>query len=200
MPPRYKFSKEEIVSAAFQLARENGLESVTARAVAAKLNASSKVIFGSFENMEELQKEVIKKAEKFSWDYMLSSMDEGKYPAYKATGMAYIEFSQKEKNLFELLYMRKRSRNQETDEENRRNCQPVVKLIQENTGLDEENAYLLHLDMWIFVHGIAVMIATSYLKWDEAFISKALTDCYFGLKHRFCEKQKSKESIDILER
>ena len=194
MPPKYKFTKNEIINAAFELTRESGIESVTARAVAAKLGSSSKVIFGSFESMEELHNEVIKAAEKFSWDQMLTAMKDGKYPAYKAFCMAYIEFARKEHRLFELLYMRKCSRDQASEKEDRKRCQPVVELIQKNTGLDEEKAYLLHLDMWIFVHGIAVMIATSYLSWDEEFISRALTDTYMGLKHRFCEEEKENGS------
>ena len=190
MPPRYKFTKDEIVTAAFELTRESGPESVTARAVAARLQSSPKVIFGLFENMEELHAEVRKAAEQFSWDRMLSAMQEGTYPAYKASGMAYIRFAREERNLFELLYMQKRPAGQDSEEEDRKRCQPIVDVIRKNTGLDEERAYLLHLEMWIFVHGIAVMIATSYLDWDEAFVSRALTDTYLGLKHRFSEEAK----------
>ena len=188
VPRKFKFTKEEIIAAAFELARESGLESVTARAVAARLDSSSKVIFGSFKNMDDLHEEVIKAAEKFSWEQMQSAMEEGKYPAYKASGMAYIEFARKEPRLFELLYMRKRFSDQASDEEDRQKCQPIVELIQKNTGLSAENAYMLHLDMWFVVHGIAVLVATSYLRWDEEFFSKALTDTYFGLRHRFCEE------------
>ena len=35
-----------------------------------------------------------------------------------------------------------------------------------------------HLEMWIFVHGIAVMVATGYLEWDMDFVSDALTHMY----------------------
>ncbi len=39
--------------------------------------------------------------------------------------------------------------------------------------------------MWIYVHGMATMLATSYLELDEAFISKVLTDGYEGMKTRY---------------
>ena len=190
MPPKYKFTKDEIISAAFELTRENGPENLTARAVAAKLGSSPKVIFGSFKNMDELRNEVINAAGKFASEQMFSAMKEGKYPPYKAAGMAYIQFARGESRLFRLLYMRDRSEDEISgnEEEERESCRPMTELIQKNTGLDEENAYLLHLEMWIFVHGIASMIATSFLKWDENFISRALTDSYSGLKHRFCEE------------
>lgn len=51
----------------------------------------------------------------------------------------------------------------------------------------EDEAYLFHLEMWLYVHGIATMIATSYLDWDDEFISRVLTDAYMGLKYRYTE-------------
>ena len=47
---------------------------------------------------------------------------------------------------------------------------------------------MFHLEMWIYVHGIAVMLATSYLEWQEDFISQVLTDAYSGLKYRYCKE------------
>jgi hypothetical protein len=35
--------------------------------------------------------------------------------------------------------------------------------------------------MWTFVHGIGVMLATSYLELDEELISRMLSDVYQGL-------------------
>lgn len=62
MPPKYKFIRPEIIQAALDITRTEGIHSVTARSVGAKLNSSSKVIFGLFQNMEKLQEEVIKAA------------------------------------------------------------------------------------------------------------------------------------------
>lgn len=61
----------------------------------------------------------------------------------------------------------------------------MIRLIQKGTGLSKENAWLLHLETWIYVHGIATMVATSYLDWEEDFVSRSLTDLYEGLKFRF---------------
>lgn len=65
---------------------------------------------------------------------------------------------------------------------------PLVEEIQRRTGLGGEDAYRFHLEMWMFVHGIAAMVATSYLNWDTETISSVLTDAFFGLKHRFSEE------------
>ena len=39
--------------------------------------------------------------------------------------------------------------------------------------------------MWIYVHGIATMCATSYLDWDKDMISRMLTDAYEGMRLRY---------------
>ena len=54
MPPKCKFTKEQIISASLDLIRAEGYSAVTARSVAAALDSSPKVIFGAFQNMEEL--------------------------------------------------------------------------------------------------------------------------------------------------
>lgn len=88
-------------------------------------------------------------------------MQKGKYPPYKASGMAYIRFAKEEKELFKLLFMRDRS--DENITENKEEISPLIDLIKQNLNISEEEAYLFHLEMWIFVHGVAAMAATSYL-------------------------------------
>lgn len=183
MPPKFKFAKEEIINAALCITRKNGLSGLTARALAAELNCSVKPIFGLFENMEAVQQEVYSAAYNLYLNYLQEDMSKGKYPPYKASGMAYIRFAKEERELFKLLFMRDRSR--ENIEENREEVKPLLELIQHNLGLCEEDAYLFHIEMWLYVHGIATMIATSYLDWQDEFISKVLTDAYMGLKYRY---------------
>ena len=109
-------------------------------------------------------------------------MGSGEFPPYKASGMAYIRFAKEEKELFRLLFMRDRTG--ETLQEDR-NIDGIMELIRQNTGMDEEHARLFHIEMWIYVHGIATMCATSYLDWDKDMISRMLTDAYEGMRLRY---------------
>ena len=102
--------------------------------------------------------------------------------------MAYIRFATEEKELFKLLFMRDRSAENINDDSGKDVTEAIVALISKNTGLNEQAAYMLHLETWLYVHGIATMIATNYLEWDSEFVSNALTDCYTGLLHRFKTK------------
>ncbi len=53
MSPPVKFSKDEIVAAALNLTRREGIGAVTARGLGAQLGVSSRPIFTAFRNMEE---------------------------------------------------------------------------------------------------------------------------------------------------
>lgn len=189
MPPRFKYTKEQIIQTALELAREGGIAAVTAKSVGAKLNSSVKLVFGQFANMEEVKNEVLKEAYQFWRNYIQSAMGKNEYPTCAtsglAYGMAYIQFAKEEKELFKLLFMRDRSGEVIDDSVD---MKPVIEAIQRASGLSAEEAYMVHTEMWIFVHGIATMVATSYLTWDDQLISQFLTDAYFGMKHRFSEK------------
>lgn len=183
MPPKAKFSKEEIIEAAVDIVKAEGFQALTARALGAKLGTSSSPIFTVFQNMDEVQQEVLKSANQLYQNYLETDMKSNQYPPYKSSGMAYIRFAKEEKELFKLLFMRDRS--QEKLSENKEEIRQLINLIKQNLNISEDEAYLFHLEMWIYVHGIATMAATSYLSWDIEFISKTLTDVYAGLKHRF---------------
>lgn len=183
MPPKYKFTREQIIDAAVEVTRKNGIGGLTARSLAAQLGSSPKPIFGLFQNMEEVQSEVMQAANRLYQSYVQRGMADGRYPPYKGSGIAYIQFAKEESELFKLLFMRDRTG--ERIEENREEIRPLLNVIMKNLGISEDEAYLFHLETWLYAHGIATMMATSYLDWDTEFISKALTDAYEGLKYRY---------------
>ena len=191
MPPKFKFTREQIVASALEVTRKNGITGLTARGLAAELGSSAKPIFGLFQNMEEVQREVVSAANTLYQSYIKKGMADSKFPPYKASGIAYIQFAKEEKELFKLLFMRDRT--DEKIEENREEIRPILDLIMKNLGIDENEAYFFHLELWLYVHGIATMIATNYLEWDIEFIDKALTDAYQGLKNRYVTRSTDNE-------
>ena len=186
MPPRVRVTKEEIVRAATDLVRAEGMECLNARRIASALGCSTQPIFSNFGSMEELRAAVIEDAERIYGERTDAEIARGEYPPYKASGMAYIRFAAEERELFRLLYMRDRSR-EEIPESTGLNDR-MTGMVEGNTGLGQERARLFHLEMWAFVHGIAVMSATNYLKPDTELVSRMLTDAYQGLKKRYEEE------------
>jgi hypothetical protein len=43
----------------------------------------------------------------------------------------------------------------------------------------------MHLEMWACTHGIATMIATSFLQLEDTLISEMLSDVYQGIRARY---------------
>ena len=91
MPPKAKFLKEEIIQAALDLVREDGISNLTARALGTRLGSSARPIFTVFQNMDEVQQAVIKAAKSLYTGYIREGLSET--PAFKGTGMQYILFS-----------------------------------------------------------------------------------------------------------
>lgn len=183
MPPKKKVSKEEILHTGVEIVRQEGAERLNARAIANKLGCSTQPIFSNYATMEALRLAVADEAEEISRVYIAEEMKKGLYPAYKASGMAYIRFAREERELFKLLYMRDRS-NESIPEETELGNE-MESLVHGNTGLEGRPMKLFHLEMWAYVHGIATMMATGYLELDMELISKMLTDAYQGLVKRY---------------
>lgn len=183
MPPKVKISKEDIVNAAVEIVRKDGAQAINARTLAAALGCSTQPIFSNFATMEELRFAVLQKADALYREYRHREVDSGKFPAYKASGMAYIRFAKEEKELFKLLYMCDRSG--EPISEDGTIDSDMEAIVRRNTGLDAMEARLFHLEMWAYVHGIATMFATGFLNLEWELVNKMLTDAYLGLRKQY---------------
>ena len=144
MPPKCRFTREEIIQAALDLTAEKGVGALTARGLAQRLGSSAKPIFGLFANMEEVQQEVVKAANLRYQEYLRQDMSAGRYPPYKASGMAYIRFAREQKELFKLLFMRDRTHEEKAAGDE---LEALLGLIQKNMGLSRDDAYRFHLEM-----------------------------------------------------
>ena len=61
MGPKTKYKKDEIIDAAFEIAREEGLAGITARSVAKRLGCSVAPIYVNFETIEGLTEAVVQR-------------------------------------------------------------------------------------------------------------------------------------------
>ncbi len=182
MPPKAKVTGEAILQGAVQLVRERGVESLNARALAAVLGCSTQPIFSNYESMEALFEDVTGEAYHLYQGILKEEISSGRYSPYKANGMAYIRFASEERALFKLLFASDRTKDEKDFFEE---WAPLISIIRKKTGLGEAEAELFHLEMWGTVHGIASMIANSYLTLDRERISRILTDVYVGVRDRF---------------
>ncbi len=186
MPPKYKFTKEQIIDCAVNIVRSHGISALTARALAEALDTSVKPIFVQFDHMDAVRDAVHSAADARYRAYLEAAMERRVYPPYKASGIAYIRFAKEETELFKLLFMRNRSG--EPIPENREDIRPILNMLKKDLNLCEEETFLFHMELWVYVHGIATMIATGFLDWDMTFIEQTLSDVYGGLTKQFAER------------
>lgn len=179
MPPKCKFTREELIQAALDIVRTGGISALTARALGARLGSSAKPIFSVFENMEEVQQEVVAAAKQRYGMYIDRGLNQDKVPAFKGVGMEYIRFSMEEPKLFQLLFMSEQQKKPDIngilpviDD----NYKQILLSVRQNYDLDEHTAEKLYRHLWIYSHGIAVLCATNMCAFTSGEIGKMLTE------------------------
>ena len=188
VPPKIRYDREAVLQAAYRIARSQGAEAVNARAIARELGCSTQPIFRAFSGMEELRQDLLGLARACYNSYMARSATLADKP-YKGTGMAYILFAREEPHLFRMLFMRDRLQEGGVLGSDDDNLEHVVQLICEATGLDQETAMAFHLELWVFTHGLAVLVATRYLPYDEREINRMLSDQYAAMLEMYRQRK-----------
>ena len=176
MPPRTRYTRDDLLSAALALVRRDGMDALNARSLAHELGCSTQPLFREFDSMAEIKQEVYKRAFDVYSGYINESMS-WDMPKYKSTGMAYIRFARDEPELFKLLFMRDRvSEGQYSDQTN---FDLVFNIIKKETPLDDETALRFFERTWLFIHGLAVCIATKYIPCqDERYLISMVKEAY----------------------
>lgn len=181
LPTTTKITKEMILNTAFEIAREKGFEKISNRELAKKMNCSIRPIYYQFKNVEELNKELYKKIERYFYEFLIDNMIKD-VPLYKQIGINYIKFAIAENNLFRFLFMTEIKDEPSafitTDE---KGFEEVVKAIKISTKLSDKDIKSFHIKMWIFAHGIATLSATKSVKFTDEQIQDLLSQEFQAL-------------------
>lgn len=182
MPPRSKFTKEEIVSVALQIVSKHGISSLTARELGAKLGTSARPIFTVFSSMEQLQNEVRLSAMNCFENMQLDNAED--MPIFKQIGMKMVLFGVKEPKLYQLLFMQEnKSAMSFEDIFGRLGTTAILclKTIENDYGLNTEQAKILFKHIWIHTFGIGTLCATGTCDFSQEQISKMLTEDFTAM-------------------
>lgn len=176
MPPKPKFTKEEIVKAALDIVSANGIEALTARELGEKLGSSARPIFTVFKNMEDLQNEVRAAAMRY-----FESFNENVFsgmPLFKQIGMKMVLFGVQEPKLYQLLYMHENDEAAIFDDVFAilgATADLCMDTICKDYNLDIADAKILFENMWIYTFGIGALCATRVCRFSEERLSQMLT-------------------------
>ena len=159
MPPQISFSKEMVLNEAFELVRHDGLQALTARRIAQRLNCSTQPIYSAFASMKELEDAVLEKANNHIVQYLLQE-EQTPYP-FLNIGLRYLQFAKEEKELFKLLYLSGKGELIPQEMEafiaeftQRMKREPFLQ------QLEEERLKRMFMSMWIFTHGLIMLSFT----------------------------------------
>ncbi len=190
MPPKAKFTKEEITEAALNIVQTNGFEALTSRELGTRLGSSARPIFTVFKNMEEVQQAVVESARMLYKEYVNKGLKE-EHP-FKGVGTQYILFSVNEPKLFQLLFMTEQPQKSDLSgvlpliEES---YEEILLAIQDEYGINELMAEKLYHHLWIYTHGIATLCATKMCCFTGVEISSMMTEVFMSLLKNIKERE-----------
>jgi len=152
MPKQKNLTREQILEAAFELVRVEGVSGLTARALAKALGTSTSPIFGHFSSMAEMLPHLKARAEAKLREYQTTTRTG---EPFLDMGLGYIDFARREPRLFwELLGNAGRANECEGREFGKTHLAAMRK-DPRLAGLDDGALFSILLKMWIFVHGMA---------------------------------------------
>ncbi len=176
MPPKAKFTKEEIIATALAIVKEQGIEALTARSLAKKLESSARPIFTVFASMEEVQTEVRSEAMKVFESYAETAAEYT--PVFKQIGIQMIQFANREPKLFQLLYMQEHNDSKCFEEHLKYlgdTGELCLTVLEQEYALTRKEALALFKQVWIFTYGVCVLCATGACRFKEAEIQEMLS-------------------------
>ena len=184
MPPRKRIFREDILNAAVNLVRQEGAQALSVRNIAQALHCSTQPIYSEFESMDALREELTA----YIREHYLRE-DAG---SYKQVALSFLHFAQREKNLFQLVYLRQRAPGETFFEDP--NAQQTIHKLEVNLELPRQQAAQLHRRMQYYSYSMAVMMATGYLDFREEELSRELTE-YYRIMLSYYKRVKSEEEL-----
>ena len=169
-----KITKEIILEKALEIIRTQGIEKVSNREIAKKLNSSIRPIYYQFKNSEELYNELLMKMETYFYSFLLDNEIED-IPKYKQIGINYIKFAKEEPNIFKALFMKKNNLVVENFIGQIKEFKEIEKFVKVSTNLKNEEIKSFHVKMWIFTHGLATLIASNTINFNDQQIRDLLS-------------------------
>ena len=187
MPPKLKFTKQEIVNATFQLVKEQGWSALSTRTLAGVLGTSARPIYSHFDSMDKLEEEIARIGMELLHTYMIKERTGDPWHDH---GIGYVVFALEEKCLFRGL----------NDEKHIKYFKKYGEIIWKSLtdslsdyppfqGLSEEQIYQVQLTRWLFAHGFAFQVANDPSEvWDgriDPMIQQGSIAILEGLKQQF---------------
>ena len=182
MPPKAKFTKEQITKAALGVVSEKGVQALTAKELGAALGTSTTPIFTVFNSMQEVQDAVMLAAMERFEEYAHKAAHLG--PVFKQVGMQMILFAKEEPKLYQLIFMSSISEAQTFDDIYAHLgsvADECLDVLQKDYDLSKADAKTLFEHVWIHTFGIGALCATGMCDFSHEQIAEMLTQDFTAM-------------------
>ncbi|MFO7713592.1 TetR/AcrR family transcriptional regulator [Desulfosarcina sp.] len=162
MPPKQRFSPQDVIEAAFQVVRKQGWEGFSARTIANELNSSTRPIYDYFNSMENIEAEVVKKILSY-YVHFLSQERTGDKWLDQALG--YVLFASTEKHLFRCINDEKHTPSQRQFAQH--HWVELGEALSEDErfkNISAESKHKVRAARWIMIHGLSHLISNGWFK------------------------------------
>ena len=168
MPPKPKFSKEKITKTAYKIIKKEGINSLTARSIASKLESSARPIFTVFENMEDLKNSVREKVLKEFLHFIKVIENENSYLVNMA--IRTVRYAIIEPELFKVLF----SWGADSGSKNGLSVcnmkgieNTYIEAISKEYGIEYFESKIFFEKIWINIFGMATLVMGKTIRLSE---------------------------------
>lgn len=160
MGPKTKFTKEQIIDAAFEIAETEGIDNVTMRKIAKKMGSSVAPIYVNFEDTNELIGALVERIIGVSQQLLI---EESTGNSFYDMGRASLRFAIEYSVLFRDLVLKNNDYMKDYDEKMMPALIKEMKKDPELKGFTDEELKTILLKMKVFQLGLSVMAANNLL-------------------------------------
>lgn len=171
MPPKKKFTEEQVIDAAFQIATNEGMDSITIRKVAEQLGSSIAPIYVNFTDVEELKRAVVQKVKQLS-QQLIEAENTGS--PFGDIGAASLRFAKEYPVLVRDLVLKPNDYLQDYDQDMGGILVDHMRQDADLEGFTEEELMTILFKMRAFQMGLTLMVANGLL--PEEFDLQAMNE------------------------
>ena len=174
MAPKNKFTKEEMTEAALRVVRANGIDCLTAKAIADELGTSTRPIFTGFGSMDEVRQAVYAAAVRVYDGYTSAGLKEN--ISFLGVGKSYIRFAKEEPELYRFLFLTRTQENEYGAIKSMQHLQAHVRpTMMDIYHITAGEADVYFRDLWLAAHSLSTLIVTGDCPYSDREIGQILT-------------------------
>ena len=188
MARKKTITRDQILTAAYEVVANNGFSKFTARNIATQMKCSTQPIYLEFANMDDLKQELVKAIfTHLSEDIFTREVTGNRLIDF---GLNYIDFATKEKKLYRALYLEDSGNGSMMQETSFYWFKKLAIDQSEYANLSESEIKSIYIGFWIMATGMASLMSAGILEFVQEDVIKALQETLTIVIDR-------KETIDI---